>query len=280
MADPKLVAHLLRRTTFGPTAAEIDAAAGRDYRDVVAGLVKPSGVDPVAPLVTFATDPYFGRTREMTREQRQAARAAARDQLTQLAESWLGRMVAARHQLPEKMVFFWHGHWATSAQKVRSALLMRGQLETFRAYGLGDFAVFAKAMVRDPALIVWLDGQRNTRQAPNENLARELMELFTLGIGVYGEDDVKAAARGRTGSDTGGRRGGRSGRPAHRRAAQPHRPRRRGPEVPHRFPRHLRRRIGRRPRLGPGTRAGRLERPSHGPVGWMTSTQPALIHGR
>jgi uncharacterized protein (DUF1800 family) len=85
-------------------------------------------------------------------------------------------------------------------QKVDSAHLMLKQLNTFRTLGHGGFAVFVKAMLRDPALIIWLDGQRNTRQAPNENLARELMELFTLGIGGgYTENDVKAAARALTG---------------------------------------------------------------------------------
>jgi uncharacterized protein (DUF1800 family) len=199
MADRELIAHVLRRATFGPTRAEIDAAAQRDLSAVVAGLIRPSGVDGVPPLPVFATDPYFGRTKEMTREERQRLRQAARQQLTALAQGWLLRMAGAQHQLAEKMVFFWHGHWATSAQKVQSAPLMRTQLETFRSLGRGDFAVFAKAMVRDPALIFWLDGQRNTRKAPNENLARELMELFTLGIGAYGEADVKAGARALTG---------------------------------------------------------------------------------
>ncbi|GHJ42738.1 hypothetical protein Cs7R123_00800 [Catellatospora sp. TT07R-123] len=199
MADRKLAAHLLRRATFGPTAAEIDAAAARDHGDVVAGLVFPKGADPVAPLPVFAADPYFGRTGMLSREQRAQARRAARDQLTHLAEGWLARMVRADHQLAEKLVFFWHGHWATSAQKVNSATLMAGQLATFRAHGRGDFALLAKAMLRDPALIFWLDGQRNTARGPNENLARELMELFTLGVGAYTEKDVKAAARALTG---------------------------------------------------------------------------------
>ncbi|NUT36994.1 MAG: DUF1800 domain-containing protein [Hamadaea sp.] len=200
MADRELVAHLLRRATFGPTRAEIDAAAGLDLTAVVASLVRPRGADATAtPLPVFTADPYFGRTGQMTREERQRAQQASREQLTALTTAWLTRMVTARHQLTEKMVFFWHGHWATSAQKVRSATLMRAQLETFRLLGRGDFAVYARAMVRDPALIFWLDGQRNTRKAPNENLARELMELFTLGIGAYGEADVKAAAKALTG---------------------------------------------------------------------------------
>jgi uncharacterized protein (DUF1800 family) len=199
MADREQVAHVLRRMTFGPTRAEIDAVAALDLPRIVAGLITPSGGDTAAPLPVFAGDPYLGRTKQMTREERQRARQAAREQLTTLANAWVARMAGAKHQFAEKMVFFWHGHWATSAQKVQSATLMRTQLETFRTLGRGDFAVFAKAMVRDPALILWLDGQRNTRKAPNENLARELMELFTLGIGAYGESDVKNAAKALTG---------------------------------------------------------------------------------
>src|SRR5205085_2099004 len=112
---------------------------------------------------------------------------------------WLDRMVAAEHQFAEKLVFFWHGHWATSVEKVRSAAAMLRQQQTFRDLGAGDFGPFLKAMLRDPALIIWLDGQQNTRAAPNENLARESMELFTLGVGNYTEADVRAAARALTG---------------------------------------------------------------------------------
>ena len=118
-------------------------------------------------------------------------------------------MVAAEHQLTEKLVFFWHGHWATSVQKVKSAPLMLGQLETFRrARARATSARWSQAMLRDPALILWLDGQRNTRKAPNENLARELMELFTLGIGALHRGRRQGR---RPGAD---RLDGRPGRPA------------------------------------------------------------------
>ena len=82
---------------------------------------------------------------------------------------------------------------------MRNPNLMLNQRQTLADHGAGDFGVLLKAMLRDPALIVWLDGERNTRQAPNENLARELMELFTLGIGNYTETDVRQAARALTG---------------------------------------------------------------------------------
>jgi uncharacterized protein (DUF1800 family) len=108
-------------------------------------------------------------------------------------------MVAAEHQLAEKLVLFWHGHWATSIQKVNDPGLLLLQQQTFRDLGHGDFGAFLRAMLRDPALIVWLDGELNTAKAPNENLAREAMELFTLGVGNYTETDVRQAARALTG---------------------------------------------------------------------------------
>src|SRR5207248_11139087 len=134
------------------------------------------------------------------RAARQAAQQAVRQQVEDSVLWWLDRMVAAEHQFAEKLVFFWHGHWATSVEKVRSAAAMLRQQQTFRDLGAADFGPFLKATLRDPALIIWLDGQQNTRAAPNENLARESMELFTLGVGGgYTEADVRAAARALTG---------------------------------------------------------------------------------
>jgi uncharacterized protein (DUF1800 family) len=108
-------------------------------------------------------------------------------------------MVQAEHQLHEKLTFFWHGHWATSADKVKSGPLMLGHQQTLARTALGDFGTMVQAMLRDPALIIWLDGQKNTVKAPNENLSRELMELFTLGVGHYTERDVREGARALTG---------------------------------------------------------------------------------
>src|SRR5687767_11763163 len=201
MDDRQAVAHVLHRATFGPTAAEIDRAAAVGLATTVEQLVTPSGTDAGArstPVPALGADPYAGG-RNLSREQKQQAQEARRDQHQTLSRWWMSRLVTAEHQLTEKLVFFWHGHWATSVRKVKSAQLMLGQLETFRRYGRGPFEALVRAMVRDPALILWLDGQKNTRTAPNENLARELMELFTLGIGHYTEADVKAGARALTG---------------------------------------------------------------------------------
>jgi uncharacterized protein (DUF1800 family) len=202
MADRALVAHVLRRATFGPTATEVDAAQRDGVEATVARLLDPGGVDPGAldtPEPTFDADPNAALGPNPSRDQRQQAQQTAQKQVETLLAWWVSRMVAAQHQLTEKMIFFWHGHWATSVQKVKSATLMQTQLTTFRTSGRGDFGAFTKAMLHDPALIIWLDGQRNTKQAPNENLSRELMELFTLGVGNYTEDDVRQGAKALTG---------------------------------------------------------------------------------
>ncbi|WP_250005621.1 DUF1800 family protein [Actinoplanes sp. M2I2] len=190
MTDRRQVSHLLRRLTFGPTSAEVDAAVRAGYDATVERLLRPVASPDPPPLETA---PAAGDSRE----QRQAARKAQREQVTVLTRWWLTRMVAGG--AAEKLTFFWHGHWATSVQKVRSAPLMLAQQQTFRRYGWGDTGPLVRAMLRDPALILWLDGQKNTRKAPNENLAREVMELFTLGAGAYTEADVKAGARVLTG---------------------------------------------------------------------------------
>jgi uncharacterized protein (DUF1800 family) len=194
MTDRRVVSHVLRRVTLAPTAAEIDAAVDADLTATVTGLLAPATA-PEPP--DLGTDPLGALARGASREDRQRARTLVRGQVAGLTWWWFARMAAGG--AAEKLTFFWHGHWATSVQKVRSAQLMLRQQQTFRRYGAGDTGPLVRAMLRDPALILWLDGQRNTRRAPNENLARELMELFTLGVGQYTEDDVKAGARVLTG---------------------------------------------------------------------------------
>ena len=109
-------------------------------------------------------------------------------------------MVAVQQPVHEKLTLLWHNHFATSAQKVRAAAHMAAQNQKLRTLSLGDFRALAYAMLTDAAMLRWLDGQSNTAKAPNENLAREFMELFALGHGNgYTEDDVRAGARALTG---------------------------------------------------------------------------------
>lgn len=140
-----------------------------------------------------------GGQRKAKQEEKKAWRRQMRQQREQLVLWWLDRMVQADHQPRERMTWFWHGHFATSIRKVRMPSLMLRQNQTLRQLGLGLFPPLAQAMIIDPAMLVWLDGNDNTAKAPNENLSREFMELFTLGQGPYTEDDVKQAARALTG---------------------------------------------------------------------------------
>lgn len=194
MTDRRTVSHLVRRLTVGPTAGEVDDAVTAGYEATLTRLLRPV---PAVDDPGLGDDPYGEVQPDATREQKQQARQQQRRQVVAATRWWLDRLAAGG--AAEKLVLFWHGHWATSARKVRSAPLMLAQQATLRRHGAGDTGPLVRAMLRDPALILWLDGQRNTRRAPNENLAREAMELFTLGAGAYTEADVKAAARVLTG---------------------------------------------------------------------------------
>ena len=129
--------------------------------------------------------------RDFRRKQRETSDA--------LRAWWLDCMRVGGSGAREKLALFWHGHFATSQTKVRSNHLMLTQNETFRRLGTGPFRELCAAMAADPAMLVWLDGRQNHARSPNENFAREIMELFTLGEGHYTEEDVGEAARCFTG---------------------------------------------------------------------------------
>lgn len=170
------MAHLLRRTGFGPSQAELDAylplGFDRAVDRLIAGLAEKPPTDP-AGFSVFAPG---------------AANAA-----------WIDRMRTSSTPLAEKLTLFWHGHFATSVRKVEDPQLMWRQVASLRALGAGRFSDIVASVSRDPAMIRWLDGNSNRKGAPNENYARELMELFTIGRGNYTESDVREAARAFTG---------------------------------------------------------------------------------
>ncbi len=133
--------------------------------------------------------------------------------LLELQTWWLQRLAFTPHPLRERMTLFWHTHFATSIAKVRNAALMVKQNQMLRQHGLGRFGPLVLAVSRDPAMLVWLDSNTNSKGQPNENFARELLELFTLGPGHYTEQDVREAARAFTGWHLSGRELGGPGRP-------------------------------------------------------------------
>jgi uncharacterized protein (DUF1800 family) len=190
IGDRAATRRLFERFGLGPRPGELDSLG---FSDRASALL--SGTDTAATPPQLGAEPKLGKDKDA---RKQAAEQLRKDQ-RELTLWWLEQMATTESPLVERLTWFWHGHFATSAQKVRSPRLMLAQNQTFRRLGLGDFAALANAMVVDPAMLIWLDGQKNTAKAANENLGRELMELFTLGVGNYSEPDVWAAARALTG---------------------------------------------------------------------------------
>jgi uncharacterized protein (DUF1800 family) len=178
---------LRRRAGFAATWAELqrDLADGPEHavERVLAGACRIEGV----PDDFAATSLLLGDA------------AGASSDSRRLQAWWLYRMLFTPDPLLERLTLMWHDHFATSQLKVEDTAAMRTQNETFRRLGRGPFEDLLRAMLRDPALLIWLDGPSNTKGRPNENLARELLELFTLGEGRYTEADVKETARALTG---------------------------------------------------------------------------------
>ncbi|WP_372795307.1 DUF1800 family protein [Pontiella sp.] len=198
-------AHLLVRSGFGTTPARIHAAASQPLEKTVAALFQtPENVEPPEWITDGAAlKPDFrdlaGLSDDERRRLRRLYQREATQQSRQLTGWWIERMINSPCPLQEKMALFWHGHFATGIRKVKVPYMMYLQNRTFREHAFGSWQALITAVSQDPAMLVYLDNTRSKAGAPNENYARELMELFTLGEGHYTEDDIKAAARAFTG---------------------------------------------------------------------------------
>ncbi len=205
-------AHLLNRAAFGGTPAEIESFARLSPSEAVDRVLQApeaNAADPLPPPDWARPDPDRPRklkefreaTPEARRELAKARQKEERARFLELQSWWLRRMTtgtpAFAHR--EKLTLFWHGHFATAFQKVRDAYLMWRQNDLFRRLGGGDWTTLLREVSRDPAMLIWLDQAQSKPEHPNENFARELMELFTLGEGNYTESDILAAARAMTG---------------------------------------------------------------------------------
>lgn len=193
--------RLLTRTGFAPSTYEIARYAPLDRRAAVERLLDEARTAAVTPPPGWIDDPIVGprALRAMNEEQRRAERQRAIRQGLELRGWWLREMVATPSPLTERMTLFWHNHFVSAQPKVRSPQLMYRQNRLLREHALGNFGALLHAVAKDPAMLVYLDVATSRRDAPNENFAREVMELFTLGEGRYTERDVKEAARAFTG---------------------------------------------------------------------------------
>ena len=200
-------ARLLHRFNFGPTPGQYAELLRRGLGATQATVLEHGRADPglasVDALVLADLGPFPA-----------AGTAAATTfwntiyaNSSELVSWWLDRMALSRYPLTERMTWFWHGHWATSISGVEYPLAMLKQNNTLRTHALANFKDMARAMAIDGALNVWLNNNENYLQSPNENLAREFMELMTLGVNNYTQSDVTAAARALTGYSTVGSTG-------------------------------------------------------------------------
>lgn len=224
-------AHLLERAGFGGTPEEIDALARMTPTQAVRRMVYFEGA-PAADLPPFEHSGVFEAGLDPFPASRPATTDLARDsgealgvtvkaggnrrmqpvvnkffywlrasklETDRVAYWWANRMLTSPRPLQEKMALFWHGHFATNEDKVRDYRKMLNQLELFQNQGLGKFRTLMIGVAQDPAMLSFLDAAVNVKGAPNENFAREIMELFTMGVGHYSEHDIREAARAFTG---------------------------------------------------------------------------------
>jgi uncharacterized protein (DUF1800 family) len=201
-------AHLLNRAGFGGTPTEIQALERLGLPQAVESFLQADDDGDLFPRPALMEPPVrFDYERRIKAAPTEEAKQALRKEMRELEKTsmldlrlwWLNRMRYTTAPLQEKTTLFWHGHFATSNQKVEYPYLMWQQNETLRSYALGKFPDLLKAMSRDPAMIRWLDLNSSRKDHPNENFAREVMELFSLGEGHYSEKDIQESARAFTG---------------------------------------------------------------------------------
>ena len=181
--DLALTAHLMRRAGFGATRAELEKYAQQSYEDMVEDLVHPERFPEVADDVVTR---YWLELNNP-------------DSVEPWNTRWLYRMVNTERPLEEKMALFWHHVFATSVGKSEHGLSSKSQIDLFRRNAVSDMRTILVELARDPAMIHWLDNSENHSDQPNENWGRELLELFSMGVGNYTEQDIKTASRAFTG---------------------------------------------------------------------------------
>ena len=181
--DVELMAHLLRRAGFGATRDELAACAAKGYEATVEDLLAPKGEQRMSDYLVRRFHPELS------------------GMMGPLApgENWLYRMASTTAPLQEKMTLFWHGIFATGYNKVIHGKALSDQTRMFRHHAMGSFRDLLVELSKDPAMIIWLDNQDNHKGAINENYGRELLELFSMGVGNYTEEDIKECARAFTG---------------------------------------------------------------------------------
>jgi len=210
--------HLLWRAGFGGTPQQIQTLVGWGLEKSVDHLLNPgnTGEEPIRPdrfdssimrppneeekqayrkAQKAQDEDLVAKFRKMKQEQERKDR----EQINDMQKWWLKKMIETPRPLEEKMTLFWHGHFATSYRTIENSFHMFKQNQLFRTHALGNFGDLLFGIIRDPAMLAYLNNNQSRKDHPNENLAREIMELFSLGVGRYTEKDIKEGARSLTG---------------------------------------------------------------------------------
>lgn len=179
--DVALIAHLMRRAGFGTTQQELEDLSAKGYDAVVDDLLNPDRFPEVDDDLIWRYYDGYNENPNVS------------------AGIWIYRMVNTKRPLEEKMTLFWHHVFATANNKSNHIPSTNVQIDMFRRVGMSDFGNILNALSKDPAMLFWLDNNENHKGEPNENYGRELLELFSMGVGNYSEDDIKDASRAFTG---------------------------------------------------------------------------------
>ncbi|HET7635743.1 MAG TPA: DUF1800 domain-containing protein [Burkholderiales bacterium] len=192
--------QLLNRTGFAADLDEIEAFTKLSRNEAVEKLLartgRPAATPPPAWAMTYERPP---RLKLLDEDARKRFRRRLREQVIELRNWWITEMLTTSSPFTEKMTLFWHNHFTSSIRKVRSPVLMYRQNHLLRHYAFGNFRDFLHVVAKDPAMMIWLDTAADRKRHPNENFSREVMELFTLGLGHYTQRDVTESARAYTG---------------------------------------------------------------------------------
>ncbi len=190
--------HLVSRTALGQEWESISSLKGRSRSDAVNILLKnvPNKTPPLPDMTSWGN--IMRMSNHSSKGKRDARMQMGRESI-RLKQWWMNHLLTTKAPVHERMTIFWHNHFTSSFQKVQQPKIMYLQNQLLRDNALGNFAVMLRKISRDPAMLVYLDGSLNKKGKPNENFARELLELFTLGRGKYTEQDIKAAAIAFTG---------------------------------------------------------------------------------
>ncbi len=193
--------HLLARTGFSPTLAEVESLLPLTHEAAVERILSGIRTESPLPPPGWTDDPPPGpeEIKGMSEEERRTFREEERKRGMELKGWWFRGMAETDSPLTERLVLFWHNHFTSSLEKVKHPQLLCRQNALFRRHAAGNFGTLLRAVARDPTMVLYLDSQSNRKGKPNENFARELLELFTLGEGHYTETDIKEAARAFTG---------------------------------------------------------------------------------